>query len=119
MKHLIHSTTLALLFALTSPALALEAVEGAKKDYQTAKAEVAAQLDTLDKKIEELKKSAQQKSTAAKEKALNEAQEARVKLGAEYERMKTDTESNWTSFKKKVARSLEQLNSKAQKALNE
>lgn len=101
------------------PATASETVEGAKKDDQAAKAEVAAQLDVLDKKIDELRASAAQKSTAAKERALQEAERAREKLRADYERMKADADGNWASFKKKVARSLDKLNTKAQKALKE
>lgn len=106
-------------FSLAMPALALETVDGAKKDYQAAKAEVAAQLESLDKKIDELKASTRQKSTAAKEKALKEAQDLREKLGADYEKMKEATDSNWTRFKNKVADSLDRLNTKAQKALKE
>lgn len=118
MKYLI-IPALAAIFALAHPSLALETVEGAKKDFQNAKEEVAVQLESLDKKIEELKASAQKKSTVAKEKALKEAQATREKLRSDYETLKADADSNWTSFKKKVARSIDKLNSKAQKALNE
>lgn len=118
MKHLMISI-LAATFAFVLPALASETVEGMKKDYQTAKAEVGAQLDSLDKKIDELKASTKEKSTAAKELTLKEAEATREKLRADYEKMKADTSSNWTSFKKKVSSSLDSLNKKAQKVLNE
>lgn len=118
MKYLI-IPVLTTIFALAVPALALETVKGVKKDYQAAKAEVAAQLESLDKKIDELKASAQQKSTAAKEGALKEAQDTRENLRADYEILKASSDSNWTSFKQKVARSLKNLNNKAQKALSE
>jgi hypothetical protein len=118
MKYLI-IPMLSTMFAISTPLLASETVEGVKKDYEAAKIEVAAQLESLDKKIDELKASAQQKSTTAKEKTLKEAQTTREKLSADYERMKADSGSNWKSFKKRVARSLKKLNAKAQKALNE
>lgn len=117
MKHLLITTFMISAFA--APALALEAVKGAKADYQAAKTEVAAQLEALDKKIDELQASTKAKSTAAKERTLKEAELTREKLHADYEQMKADADSNWTSFKKKVARSLSKLNAKAQKALNE
>lgn len=96
-----------------------EAVEGAKKDYAAAKAEVSAQLDALDKKIDELKASTAAKSTAAKEKALKEAEETRAKARAQYESMKESSSGNWQSFKKKLARSIDKVNARAQKALKE
>lgn len=105
--------------ALALHAPASETVEGAKKDYQSAKAEVGAQLEALDKKIDELKASAAQKSTAAKERTLKEAQATRAKLGAEYDGMKESAGDNWASFKRRVGRSLDKLNAKAQKALND
>ena len=98
---------------------ASETVEGAKKDYAAAKAEAQAQLDALDKKIDELKKSTAQKSTEAKEKALKEAEETRAKLHAEYESMKESTDTKWAAFKKKLARQIDHLNKRAQKALKE
>ena len=109
----------ALFAALTSPAFASETVEGAKKDFQSAKAEISAQLESLDKKIDELKASTKKNSTAAKEKALKEAEETRASLRADYEEMKEDTNKSWMSFKKRVSDSLDKMNAKAQKALKD
>lgn len=99
-------------------AFALETVDGAKKDYETAKVEMAAKLESLDKKIDELKASTAAKSTAAKEKTLKEVQLTRDKLRADYELMKDATDSKWKSFKKRFARSVDRMNAKAQRALN-
>ncbi|MBX2994453.1 MAG: hypothetical protein KF681_06520 [Bdellovibrionaceae bacterium] len=98
---------------------ALETVEGAKKDYEAAKVEMKAKLDALDAKIDQLKASTAEKSTAAKEKTLKEVQETRDKLRADYELMKNETDSKWKSFKKRMGRTIDKLNAKAQKALND
>ncbi|MFN7729514.1 MAG: hypothetical protein ACK5P7_10200 [Bdellovibrio sp.] len=106
-----------LMFAFS--ASALETVDGAKKDYETAKVEMAAKLGALDQKIEELKASTAAKSTAAKEKTLKEIQINRDKLRADYELMKDATDSKWKSFKKRFAQSIDRMNAKAQRALKD
>ena len=100
-------------------ASALETVDGAKKDYEAAKVEMAAKLESLDQKIEELKANTAAKSTAAKEKTLKEVQITRDKLRADYELMKDATDSKWKSFKKRFAQSIDRMNAKAQRALND
>lgn len=112
---------MALLISLTfaGSVFALETVDGAKKDIEAAKIEMKSKLDALDAKIDQLKASTAEKSTAAKEKTLKEVQETRDKLRADYELMKSETDSKWKAFKKRMGRAIDKLNAKAQKALND
>lgn len=114
---------MALIFAGVSSfaglARASETVEGAKKDYAAAKEEAKVQLDALDKKIAEIQASIAQKSTEAKKKTLEHAENARAKLRAEYDSMKDSSDTKWKSFKKKLGRELDHLNKKAQKVLKD
>ena len=117
MRFQIVSILMSLIFIV--PAIALETVQGAKKDLATVKQEMAVQLENLEKKIAELKADTAQKSSATKEKTLQELTEASDRLRKEYNELKDSSGEKWQRFKKRFANTLDRLNNKAQSALKD
>lgn len=103
--------------SISAAAFASETVKGAKKDFAAFKEEMNTKLDNTEKKLAELKAEAKAKGNAAHDKTIAELEAARDKLKAELNELKDDGSNKWQSFKKSFAESLDQLNTKVQKAL--
>jgi hypothetical protein len=110
---------LAILFSAAGVRAETETSKGAKNDYQQFKADMNAKLDELDKKIADLKVRAKTKGEAAKENTAAELEADRTKLKNELDEMESSGKSNWKTLKSKLAKSLDSLNARTQKALNQ
>lgn len=100
-----------------SVAGASETIKGAKKDYQKFQQEMTSRLDNIEKEIQLLKEKAKDKKEATQEKTIHELEEAKTELKAELQSLKADSESTWQKAKKSFAESVDNLNTKLQKAL--
>lgn len=98
---------------------ALETTEGMKKDYETFKQEMSIELQKLDAKIDQLKEKSKIKADEAKTKAIAELEQSRDQLREDMNKLEQNTESSWKKMKKKMAASIDKLNKKTQKLLNE
>ncbi len=98
---------------------ASETVQGAKKDYATFKQDMQVKLNETEAKIAELKAKAAAKSTAAQEKSITEYEKTRDKLKVQLEEMGKAGESKWKRTKRRMAESIDKLNKKVQKSLEE
>jgi DNA anti-recombination protein RmuC len=98
----------------SSPVMSSETVKGAQKDYETFKADMSKKLEALDKQIGELKEKAK---TEASEKSTKELEAARDKLKAKLDSLSDDAQDGWEKMKAGIAKSMDTLNKKVQKAL--
>ena len=98
---------------------ASEAVKGLKKDYQTFKQDMQIKLNETESKIAELKLKAQAHSSAAQEKTITEYEQNRDKLKAQLDEMGKAGESKWKNAKRRMAESIDKLNKKVQKSLEQ
>ncbi len=116
MKSIIMSVILVFGFVA---AQASETVQGMKKDYATFKQDMQLKLNETESKIAELKLKAQAKSSAAQEKSIAEYEQSRDKLKAQLDEMGKAGESKWRRAKRRMAESINKLNKKVQKSLEE
>lgn len=98
---------------------ASETAKGVKKDYEKFKIEMSKELDEVEKKIDELKTKSHAKGSDTKEKTIQELEKARLELKAELSELQKSGESNWKKFKKNFAESVDSLNKKIQKSLED
>lgn len=104
---------------LSLQAFSSETVEGFKKDVVTFKQEMTLKLEKIEKEIEALKNKTKEKGESTQTKAIAELESARDKVKTEINDLEKTTESRWTKIKSKIAKSIDTLNTKAQKALKE
>ena len=107
-----------LIIAFTN-AHASETVQGIKKDYESFKQEMQTKLNETENKISELKLKAQAKGTAAQEKSITEYEQKRDQLKTQLEGLEKAGESKWKKTKKRLAESIDKLNKKVQKSLDQ
>ena len=100
-------------------ASASETVEGVKKDYATFKAEMQTKLDALDLKLNRLVTEGKENGKAARDKAAVDLRAAREDLRRQLEEGRETSAEKWHRFKKDFGRSVDKLNDRLQKALNE
>jgi hypothetical protein len=98
---------------------ASETVQGMKKDYASFKQDMQVKLNETEAKIAELKVKAAAKSSAAQEKSITEYEQSRDKLKAQLDEMEKAGESKWKRAKRRMAESIDKLNKKVQKSLEE
>lgn len=96
-----------------------ETVKGVQKDFISIKQELSVKLDEAEAKLVELKNKASTNSSAAKEKAIQEAEVTRDQLRVKIDELKDDGKTNWKKLKAGLASSIETMNSKIQKALKD
>lgn len=97
---------------------ASETVKGAKKDYEQFKKEMNEELDKAEAKIQELKAKAKTEGKETKEETIKDLEKSRDDLKARLNEMQKDGETGWKKFKKKMAASIDHLNKKIQKSLD-
>lgn len=114
-KHFLISVLVGLSFSFSALA-ASETVEGAKKDYAEFKKEMSEKLDNVEKKLSELKDKAKEKGAAAQEKSIDEIEKTKQKLKTQLNDLESSSESTWSKVKKSFAHSVDQLNTRIQKA---
>ncbi len=98
---------------------ASETVKGAKKDFEQFKAEMNQELNEIDQKIEALKIKAKAKGNETHDKSIVELENTRNELNLKLDSVQKKSESNWKKFKKSFADSMNKLNSKVQKSLED
>ena len=98
---------------------ASEAIQGIKKDFTHFKEEMKAKLNETEKKIDELKSRAGNKTTEAQEKSIKDYEETRDQLKNQIEKISQKSESHWQKTKKRIAQSIDKLNKKVQKSLEQ
>lgn len=108
-----------LIFALTTTTLASETAKGAKKDYEEFKVEMTQKLEATEKKIAELKAKAKTKGSEAEAKTIAEFEKTRDDLKQSLDELQKKSESNWKKLKKKFSSSVDNLNKKIQKKLED
>lgn len=96
-----------------------ETAKGVKKDYEKFKVEMNKELDDLEVKINDLKAKAKTKGSETQDKTIQELEKSRSELKAELSELKKSGESNWKKFKKNFAESVDSLNKKIQKSLED
>lgn len=100
-------------------AFASETVKGAKKDIEAFKKEMAVKLEETEKKLAELRNKAGKKGDQMQTNAVKELETTRDTLKAELNDAKSDAHTNWSKFKVKMAKSIDELNEKIQKKLKD
>lgn len=105
-----------LLFTLS--ASASETIKGAQKDFESFKTEMSAKLETVQKQIIDLQSKAKEKGDQAQGEATKDLQKTRDQLQSQLNDMQDSGTSNWRKFKKSFGKSVDQLNTKIQKAVN-
>lgn len=114
-----------LIFALSiwalagSVAFSSETVKGAKKDFAVFKQEMNVKLNSLNRDITRLREEARVKGGEARQKTVAELEQARDKVRADLAELEKKSEGSWRKFKRRMANSLDRLNSRAQKMLSE
>ena len=116
MKMIIVGLILAFSF---SNIMASETVKGMQKDYESFKTDMQIKLAETENKINELKLKAQAKSSAAQEKSIVEYEQKRDQLKTQLDDMEKAGESKWKRTKRRLAESIDKLNKKVQKSLEE
>lgn len=119
MKTVIFAAILGLFFSPLTMGMASEAIEGAKKDFQTFKTEMSERMDSIEKQLEELKLKAKENGQAVQEKTVQDLEKAKDRLHDQVEHMKYSGEKKFKKAKSQFAKSLESLNSSIQKALKD
>lgn len=104
---------------MSSSVFASETAEGLKKDFVSFKQEMQVKLEATEKKIQELKKKAGDKSTEAQEKSIREYENKRDELKSGLEKIDKQSKTKWQKTKKRMAQALDKLNKKVQKSLEE
>lgn len=100
-------------------AFSSETMKGAKKDFETMKQELSLKLVEAETKLEELKTKAKINASAAKETTIKEAEQTRDQIRKNIEELKDDGKSGWKKMKAGLAASIENMNTKIQKALKD
>jgi gas vesicle protein len=122
MKKLILSISILLTaywaMASIAPTFASETVKGAEKDYQSFKEDMTHKLNDLEAQINEIKEKTKSHSSDVSEKTTHELESARDKIKAQLKDLKSDTDGSWKKLKKGIADSMNSLNEKVQKTLN-
>ncbi|MBC7466467.1 MAG: hypothetical protein H7256_10790 [Bdellovibrio sp.] len=108
-----------LVFVATLSSFASETTKGMKKDYESFKTEMSAQLDSVERQIEDLRLKAKQKGSSTQEETAASLEKTRAKLKAELASMKDNGKDGWSSFKKSFAESVDKLNTKIQTAVKD
>lgn len=108
-----------LVLTLTVVTFASETTKGIKKDYESFKIEMTRQLDTVEKKIEDLKVKAKQKGNTAQEETAEGLEKSRAKLKEQLAEAKESSQDGWSKFKTGFASSVDKLNTKIQKAVKD
>lgn len=98
---------------------ASETVKGIQKDYETFKKEMSARVDSIDKKIEELKTQAGKKGHSVKKETVKEYESNRDELRTEINKIEEGSKANWKKVKKHISESAESLNAKLQESLKD
>lgn len=98
-------------------AFSSETIKGAQKDFESVKTELNVKLTEAEAKLEELKAKAVANGSAAKTKAIAEAEATRDSLRTKINEMQDDGKSGWKKMKASIAKSIDTLNSKVQKAM--
>lgn len=113
------SILLGLVLAFSFSTFASETTKGMKKDYDAFKTEMSEQLTSVEKKIEELKVKAKQKGSATQEETIAGLEKTKEKLKTELAEAKESGKDNWSKFKASFAKSVDNLNTKIQKAVKD
>ena len=96
-----------------------ETIKGAQKDFQTVKAELGVKLGEAEAKLEELKAKAVENGSAAKTKAIAEAEATRDQLKVKIAELQDDGKSGWKKMKASIASGIDSMNTKIQKAMKD
>lgn len=111
MKYLI-----TLLMLISVQALAdSETLKGARKDVQSFQKEMQVRLERLDQKIERLKK----EGGTQKTRAIQELESARDEVSKRVDEAAEASRGRWAKWKRQVSESVDDLNRRVQKVLNE
>ncbi len=116
---LILSLCLFFQLSLNSSAWSSETIKGAKKDFQEFKEDLDNRISSIDSKMVQLKSQMKQKGSEVKDETLKDLQTTREKLRKEYEKFENASSDSWSSFKKSLSETTNNLNDKIQKALSE
>lgn len=108
-----------LVLTLAVVTFASETTKGMKKDYESFKVEMSRQLDTVEKKIADLKVKAKQKGSTAQEETAESLEKTRAKLKEQLAEAKETSQDGWSKFKSGFADSVDKLNTKLQKAVKD
>lgn len=108
-----------LLVSFSAYSNASETQKGVKKDYEQFKVEMTQELNEAEIKITELKLKTQEKGSETKDKTIKELERSRDELKASLEKMESSSKQGWAKFKKKFANSVDRLNQKVQKSLED
>ncbi len=118
MKSFLNIAT-ALIVALSFSANASETVDGAKKDYENFKTEMSVKLEKVENELSLLKEKVKVKSTSAQAASISELEKTQAKLKYELSEMKQTGAVGWKKFKANFAASVDKLNSKVQKSMQD
>ncbi len=113
------NVTAGLLLLLSLTVSASETVDGAKKDYESFKAEMSVKLERVESELALLKEKAKAKSTSAQNSSISELEKTQAKLKYELSEMKQTGATGWKKFKANFAASVDKLNSKVQKSMKD
>lgn len=110
-------TSLVFTFIASFACAESKAVEGAKEDIQSFKAEVKQSLKKVDKDLQDLTKKAKLKKNEIKEESVEEAKEARAKIDKKLSELQSKTKENWIEAKQEISEAIDRLSKKLQDSL--
>ncbi len=120
MNKITHLLLAASLVFLGGSALAESAtVKGAQKDFETFKQEMAVKLEQAQAKLDELQTKAKVKGSNVKEETVTDLRVNRDKLKVQYDELKFESKSRFQRMKTGLSNSIDSLNNRIQKALND
>jgi F0F1-type ATP synthase membrane subunit b/b' len=109
-------TTIGISAPVTALATGSETLKGAQKDYESFKSEMFVKLNTAEQKLNELRGQAAHTGDDVGQKTAAELEKSRVELQDQLDHAQQTSTSTWKRFKNNFAESVDQLNSKVQKA---
>ena len=92
---------------------------GFKKDMADFKHEMSMKLDSAESEITALKEKAKAKGSKVKQTTINDLESTKARIKTDLNSLDKSSESAWKSMKTKIANTMDSLNTKTQKALNE
>ena len=119
MKHSIFSLFVILGLGFGTVGYSSETLKGVQKDYELFKEKMQSELKEVDVKIEKLKEVSKAKGQKVKEATAKDLEIAKNNLSKDLEKIQQTSSTKWQEAKKSFAASVDSLNSKVQKALND
>lgn len=92
---------------------------GFKQDMAEFRMEMSAKLESAETQIAALKEKSKMKGSSIKQATITDLEKTRDKIKTDLDALDKSTESSWRNLKTKIAQAMDNLNTKAQRLLQE